>query len=96
MVIHIVAWKYRADVPQDAREKHRAMLQALRNVVPGIEDFAVGFDFLRAHNSYDIGLFARFQDRAVLDAYTVHPEHVKVVEYGRTIAETMSKVDFEE
>jgi hypothetical protein len=96
MLIHIVAWKYRADVPEAAREKHQAMLKALSNVVPGIEDFAVGFDFLRAHNSYDTGLFARFQDRSVLDAYTVHPEHVKVVEYGRTIAETMSKVDFEE
>ena len=96
MVIHIVAWKYRADVPQAAREKHREMLKALREVVPGIEDFAVGADFLRAHNSYDTGLFARFQDRSVLDAYTVHPEHVKVVEYGRTVAETMSKVDYEE
>lgn len=96
MVIHIVAWKYRADVPQEARDKHLAMLKALHNIVAGIEDFAAGFDFLRAHNSYDTGLFARFQNRAVLDAYTVHPEHVKVVEYGRTIAETMSKVDFEE
>ncbi len=96
MLIHIVTWKYRADVPQEAREKHRAMLQALHKVVPGIEDFAVGFDFLRAHNSYDTGLFARFQDRSVLDAYTVHPEHVEVVQYGRTISEAMSKVDFEE
>ena len=96
MVIHIVAWKYRADTPQDAREKHRAMLHALHDVVPGIEGFAVGADFLRAHNSYDTGLFARFQDRSGLDAYTVHPEHVKVVEYGRSVAETMSKVDFEE
>ena len=96
MLIHIVAWKYRADVAPDAREKHSGMLKSLRNIVPGIEDFAVGFDFLRAHNSYDIGLLARFQDRSVLDAYTVHPEHVKVVEYGRTIAATMSKVDFEE
>ena len=96
MLIHIVAWKYRADVPQDARETYREMLKALRNIVPGIEGFAVGADFLRAHNSYDTGLFARFQDRSVLDAYTVHPEHVKVVEYGRSIAETMSKVDYEE
>jgi hypothetical protein len=96
MLIHIVAWKYRADVPQDARKTHREMLKALRNIVPGIEGFAVGADFLRAHNSYDTGLFARFQDRSVLDAYTVHPEHVKVVEYGRSIAETMSKVDYEE
>ncbi len=96
MLIHIVAWKYRADVSEDVREKHRAMLKALHNVVPGIDDFAVGADFLRAPNSYDTGLFARFQDRAALDAYSDHPEHVEVVVFGRTIAETMSKVDFEE
>jgi len=96
MLIHIVAWKYRPDVPDDVREKHRAMLKALRDVVPGIEDFAVGGDFLKAHNSYDTGLFARFKDRSALDAYTVYPDHVEVVNYGRTIAETMSKVDFEE
>ena len=95
MLIHIVAWKYRADVSFDARMTHFLMLQDLHNVVPGIDDFTVGFDFLRADNSYDMGLFARFLDRPALDAYTVHPQHVKVVEYGRTIAETMSKVDFE-
>ena len=96
MVIHIVAWKYRADVSQEDREKHQAGLRALRNIVPGIESLSVGFDFLRAWNSFDIGLCARFRDRAVLEAYTVHPEHVKVVEFGRGLVETMSKVDFEE
>ena len=96
MVTHIVAWKYRGDAPQEARDKHRSMLKALSSVVAGIDDFAVGADFLRAHNSFDTGLFARFRDRSVLDAYTVHPEHVKAVEFGRTITETMSKVDFEE
>jgi hypothetical protein len=96
MVIHIVAWKYRADTSQEDRDKHRDDLRALANIVPGIESLSVGFDFLRAWNSFDIGLCARFQDRSVLEAYTVHPEHVKVVEFGRTIVETMSKVDFEE
>ena len=96
MVTHIVVWKYRADVPQATRDEHRSQLRALRNVVPGIENLTVGFDFLRAWNSYDIGLMALFRDRTVLDAYTVHPEHVKVVEFGRSIAEAMAKVDFED
>ena len=95
MVTHIVVWKYRADVPQETRDAHLSQLRALRNIVPGIESLAVGFDFLRASNSYDIGLMAQFKDRSVLDAYTVHSEHVKVVELGRQIVETMAKVDFE-
>jgi len=96
MVTHIVVWKYRADVPQAARDEHRSQLRALRNIVPGIESLTVGFDFLRAWNSYDIGLMGLFRDRSVLDAYTVHPEHVKVVEFGRAITEAMAKVDFED
>ncbi|HBB98886.1 MAG TPA: stress responsive protein [Blastocatellia bacterium] len=96
MVTHIVVWKYRADVSQAVREEHQAQLCALGNIVPGIESLAVGFDFLRAWNSYDIGLMALFRDRSVLDAYTVHPEHVKVVEFGRQITEAMAKVDFED
>jgi len=96
MVTHIVVWKYRADVSQTVREEHQAQLRALRNIVPGIESLSVGFDFLRASNSYDIGLSARFADRSVLEAYTVHPKHVKVVELGRSIAEKMAKADFED
>ena len=96
MVTHIVMWKYRDDVPEETRKDHRRQLSALRDVVPGIESFSVGSDFLRSPRSYDTGLFALFRDRSVLDAYTVHAEHVKVVEFGHTIMETMAKVDFED
>jgi hypothetical protein len=95
MLTHLVVWKYREDVSPADREKHQTMLRSLRNVVAGIDELTVGFDVLRASNSYDTGLFARFRDRSVLDAYTVHPEHVKAVEFGRSITEKMAKVDFE-
>ena len=96
MLTHIVMWKYRADVSEETREDHRTRLRSLRNIVPGIESFSVGFDLLHSPRSYDTGLVALFRDRAVLDAYTVHPEHAAVVELGHTIIETMAKVDFED
>ena len=96
MLTHIVVWKYRSDISQATREEHRTKLSALSNIVPGIESFSVGFDFLHSPRSYDIGLAAVFLDRSVLDAYTVHPDHVKVVEFGHSIIETMAKVDFED
>ena len=95
MVTHIVMWKYRGDVPEETRDDHRRRLRALGNIVPGIESFSIGSDFLHSPKSYDTGLAAVFRDRSVLDAYTVHPDHVKVVEFGHTITETMAKVDFE-
>ena len=96
MLTHIVVWKYRADVSREMCERHLAMLRSLHNIVPGIESFSAGFDFLHARKSYDTGLMAKFLDRSVLDAYTVHPEHVKVVEFGNGIVETMAKADFED
>ena len=96
MVTHMVMWKYRSDVSEETREDHRRQLRTLGNIVPGIESLSVGSDFLHSPRSYDTGLSAVFRDRSVLDAYTVHPDHVKVVEFGHTITETMAKVDFEE
>ncbi len=96
MLTHIVVWKYRQDISEETRDDHRRQLHALHNIVPGIESFSVGFDVLHSPKSYDTGLVALFRDRSVLDAYTVHPEHVKVVKFGETIIETMAKVDFED
>ena len=96
MLTHIVVWKYRADVSQSTREDHVAQLSSLRSVVSGIESLDVGFDTLHLARSYDTGLVAIFRDRAALDAYTVHPDHVKVAEFGRGISDLVASVDFED
>jgi stress responsive alpha/beta barrel protein len=95
MLTHIVVWKYRAEVSQAARDEHVAGLRSVSGVVPGIESFAVGFDTLHLARSYDTGLVAVFRDRAALDAYTVHPDHVKVAEFGRGLSEHVASVDFD-
>jgi stress responsive alpha/beta barrel protein len=96
MLTHIVVWKYRSEVSQAVRDEHLKMLRSLHAVVPGIESFSVGVDTLHSPKSYDTGLVAIFRDRSVLDAYTVHPDHVKVVEFSNQITERMAKVDFED
>ena len=96
MLTHLVVWKYRADVAQSIREDHVAQLRSLHSVVPGIESLKVGFDALHLPRSFDTGLVAIFRDRAVLDAYTVHPDHAKVAEFGRSISDKVASVDFED
>lgn len=95
MLTHIVIWKYRPDVETEVREMHVALLRAMVATVPTIESLAVGFDVLELPRSYHTGLVAVFQDRAALDAYTVHPEHIKAAEFGRAISEHIASVDFE-
>ncbi len=81
---------------QHAREEHVARLRRLAGVIPEIESLSVGFDVLGLPRSYDTGLVATFRDRAALDAYTVHPEHVRVVEWGRDLSASVASVDFVE
>lgn len=94
MLIHIVVWKYRDDVGEDVRAEHLESLKALDGVVPGMERFEVGTDVLHLDRSYDTGLASAFEDRAALDAYTDHPEHVKVAQMGKRISAHVASVDF--
>lgn len=94
MLTHIVIWKYREDIEQFARQEHVNLLRKLKDIIPEVQSLAVGFDTLFLPRSYDTGLVATFADRAALDAYTVHPEHVKVAEFGRSISEHVASVDF--
>jgi hypothetical protein len=96
MLTHIVIWKYRADVEEALRVEHVARLRRLPSVIDGIVSFNVGMDVLRLPRSYDSGLVAVFRDRAALDAYTIHPEHILVADFGRSISEHVASVDFEE
>ena len=95
MLTHIVIWKYRADVEQAVREDHVAMLRSLTNVIPEIHTLSVGFDILLLPRSYHTGLVATFQNRSGLDAYTIHPEHIKAAAFGKSISEHVASVDFE-
>ncbi|GAC1446382.1 MAG: hypothetical protein NVSMB56_04530 [Pyrinomonadaceae bacterium] len=89
-------WKYRADVDEQTRAEHAAMLRRLPSLIAEIESLGVGFDVIGLPRSYDLGLVVTFRNRAALETYTVHPEHVKVAEFGQRIHEHIASVDFED
>jgi len=94
MLIHIVCWKYKPDIPEDRRDEHRRRLRELSQLVPGVARLNVGADILHLDRSFDTGLVAEFESREALDAYSEHPEHLAVVAIGREIAEKAVSVDF--
>ena len=96
MLTHIVIWKYKAESSAEERREHVALLRALTKVIPEVQSLAVGRDVLRLPRSYDTGLVATFRDRAGLEAYTVHPQHVVAADFGRRISEHVASVDFED
>ncbi|HVF67995.1 MAG TPA: Dabb family protein [Pyrinomonadaceae bacterium] len=96
MLTHIVIWKYKEDAGEEERHEHVAMLKRLPAIIPEVQSFAVGFDVLKLPRSFHTGLVATFKDRAGLEAYTVHPDHIAVADYGRNVSEHVASVDFED
>jgi hypothetical protein len=96
MLTHIVIWKYKPETSDEERHEHVARLRRLTEFISEIESFAVGFDVLKLPRSYHTGLVATFRDRAGLEAYTIHSEHVAVADMGRAISEHVASVDFED
>jgi len=94
MLMHLVCFKYRADVIEARRDEHRDRLQALAHI-PGIVRLVVGRDVVQSARSYDTGLAIEFSDRAALDAYQKHPQHVPVAQFGASLCDHIVAADFE-
>lgn len=94
MLTHIVCWKYKPEVTEEKRAEHRAHLMNLKGLINEVIDLKVGADILHLDRSFDTALIATYADRAALDTYNVHPEHQKVVAFGKEIAEKVVSVDF--
>jgi hypothetical protein len=94
MLIHIVCWKYKPEIPESTRREHVSRLNSLAGMIPEVIELHAGADILGLERSYDTGLFARFESRDALDAYTNHPKHLEIAEMGKRIAERVVSVDF--
>ena len=94
MLLHLVSFKYKADVDQATRVQHRTRLAALQDL-DGVIDLKVGADVVRSPRSYDTGLAVTFTDRAALDAYQTNDRHVAVVQFAAGLCEHVVAVDFE-
>jgi hypothetical protein len=94
MLLHLVIFKYKAEVDAAARAQHRQRLAGLQDL-DGVIDLKVGEDVVRSPRSYDTGLAITFPDRAALDAYQKNERHVPVAQFGVSLSEHVVAVDFD-
>jgi hypothetical protein len=94
MLLHLVVFKYKAEVDAATRAQHRQRLAGLQGL-DGVIDLKVGEDVVRSPRSYDTGLAITFPDRAALDAYQTNAQHVPVAQFGAGLSEHIVAVDFE-
>jgi len=94
MITHVVFFK----LPEEHKDKVRELQQTLAGLdgkIPELKSIEVGIDVLHSTRSYDVALITRFDSMADLDAYQVHPEHQKVIQYVKSVQAVSAAVDFE-
>lgn len=93
MLTHIVFFKLKNNSPEEV-EKLKDRLMAMEGKIPELLYIEVGIDVLRSERSYDLALVTKFESLETMQAYQVHPEHQKVIEYVNTVKESTIAVDY--
>ena len=78
---HIVMWKLAGETAAERShnaERLRREFESLRGQIDGLLHLEIGVDLSRVDYACDVVLYSEFSSQATLDAYAVHPEHLRV------------------
>jgi hypothetical protein len=88
-------FKFKEENRQANLIQAKQMLEALMGAVPTLRSMDVGLNFAKEDRAMDLSIITTFEDKAGLEAYAVHPEHMKVVEFIKQVVEYSKVVDYE-
>lgn len=99
MINHVVLFKLKEFENEDqkavVRNKIKNGLLSLKGKIDELKYIEVGLDHQLNSASFDICLITHFESLKDLDAYQVHPEHIKVTELVKPNVSARAAVDFE-
>jgi hypothetical protein len=100
MIRHIVLWKlddsYPADEKLKIKKQLKKMLLHLLDNIDELRHLEVNFNLeAAAPSNFDVLLDTEFESISDLKAYQVHPQHLKVVEYIKTLKLQRTAIDYE-
>ena len=95
MVVHIVMFKFKEENKAAHIAQAKEMLENLTDTVSTLRSMEVGENFAQEKRAMDVSIITTFDDREGLEAYAVHPEHLKVVAFIKQVVEYSKVVDYE-
>ncbi|RUM72455.1 MAG: Dabb family protein [Sulfurovum sp.] len=95
MVVHIVLFKFKEENRQANMIQAKQMLEDLMGVVPSLRSIDVGINFSKEERAMDMSIITSFESKEGLEAYAVHPEHLKVIDFIKQVVEYTKVVDYE-
>jgi len=94
MIVHIVVFKFNQ---QDIEANILKVTQELNNLLEKIDvlkSMEVGVNFTDSDRAYDLSLYSTFETKEDLQAYAIHPEHLKVVALIKNVTSESKVVDY--
>jgi len=99
MVKHIVLWTLKETAEGRSKQENlllaKQKLEAMAGKVPGMTRLEVGINFQTRDGAWDLALYSEFESQRALEGYRSHPEHLKAIEYLRTVRDQRAVVDYE-
>ena len=94
MVVHIVMFKFHEDNKKLNIKKAKEILEALVEKISPLNTMEVGIDFNQSERAFDLCLYSTFDSVEGLNEYAIHPEHLKVVEFIKSVTIESKVVDY--
>lgn len=94
MIVHIVMFKFKEENRESNILKAKELLNALEGKINELVSMEVGVNFDTADRAFDLSLYSKFQTKEDLNAYAIHSEHLKVVEFIKSVASESKVVDY--
>ncbi len=91
-------WNVRGETPAEKADSVRLLqrsFESLRGRIPGMLHLEIGVDSSHIDYACDVVLYSEFESQAALDAYAVHPEHLRVKLELADIRTARHQVDYE-
>lgn len=93
MYIHMFAFRFKAGVTDEQKDRIVAAIRKLRDEIPGILETWVGRNDSPRGQGYELGGVMKFADKAACEAYGAHPVHQKLLSWLMPLIEPI-EVDF--
>jgi hypothetical protein len=94
MVKHIVFFKLSNEGTQH-KDEIITKLNNLKNQIDFIRDLEVGINFANESRAFDLALTVIVDSKEALNAYAVHPQHLPVIEFIKSLNTESKVVDYE-
>ena len=97
MISHTVMWRFKEENKEENMNTIAERLMALykSGKIDGLRKMEIGKDVSHTDMSYDMVLLTEFDSMEALAAYKIHPDHVAISQFVKTVRTARAVVDFE-